>query len=120
MTKGKPWTMEEEVALKELVDANTPLDAICVKLGRKPDAVYVKCLRLGITEKTYNRPSNVSLPKELPSVEDALKKLAAALDIVSTPGLEKAEVQRLQVLATLANTRKSYLTTSITVELKKD
>jgi hypothetical protein len=109
MTKGKPWTMEEEVALKELVDANTPLDAICVKLGRKPDAVYVKCLRLGITEKTYNRPSNVSLPKELPSVEDALKKLAAALDIVSTPGLEKAEVQRLQVLATLAKTYKEIL-----------
>jgi hypothetical protein len=109
MPKDKPWTVDEEATLRELVEANTPIDAICVELGKKTDAVYVKCLRLGLTQKHYTKPSNVPLPKELPSVEEALKKLAMALDIASTPGLEKAEVQRLQVLATIAKTYKEIL-----------
>lgn len=109
MTKGKPWTIEEEATLKALIEANTPLDAICVKLGKKPNAIYIKCLRLGLTKKPYTKPSSVPLPKELPSVEEALKKLATALDTASTPGLEKAEVQRLQVLATIAKTYKEIL-----------
>lgn len=47
MPKGKPWTAEEEATLKALADANTPIDIMAAKLNRKPDAVYVKCLRLG-------------------------------------------------------------------------
>jgi hypothetical protein len=62
-----------------------------------------------LTQKTHSRPSNIPLPKELPSVEETLKKLAAALETVSTPGLDRAEVQRLQVLATLSKTYKEIL-----------
>jgi hypothetical protein len=42
------------------------------------------------------------LPKELPSVEEALIKLAGALNAACKPGLDKVEIQRLQVVATLA------------------
>jgi hypothetical protein len=109
MTKGVPWTVDEEATLKELVEANTPLDQIGAKLGKKPDAVYVKCRRLGLTQKAFIKPSDVPLPKELPSIEETLKKLATALETASTPGLDKAEVQRLQVVATLAKTYKEIL-----------
>ena len=69
----------------------------------------MKCLRLGLTQKPYSNPSNVPLPKELPSVEETLKKLAMALDIASTPGLDRAEVQRLQLVAKLAKGYKEML-----------
>jgi hypothetical protein len=44
------------------------------------------------------------LPRELPSVEEALKMLAGALETACEPGLDALEIQRLQVLATLATT----------------
>ena len=109
MTKGKPWSVDEEASLKALVDANTPIDSVAAKLKRKPDAVYVKCLRLGLTKRPNTLLSNIPLPKELPSVEETLKKLAAALETACTPGLDRAEVQRLQVVATLSKTYKDIL-----------
>ena len=51
MTKGKPWSLDEESTLKALADANKRIDIMAAKLKRKPDAVYVKCLRLGLTER---------------------------------------------------------------------
>jgi hypothetical protein len=46
----------------------------------------------------------LSLPRELPSIEEALKLLAGALQAASQAGLDKVEVQRLQAIATLART----------------
>ena len=109
MTKGKPWTIEEESALKTLVDAKTPINVIAKKLGKQPGAIYVKCQRLGLLPKSSVDAASIPLPKELPSVEDTLKKLANAMELASTPGLDKTEVQRLQVLATLAKTYKEGL-----------
>ena len=109
MTKGKPWTVDEEASLKVLVDANTPIDIMAAKLKRKPDAVYVKCLRLGLTKRPLSIASSIPLPKELPSVEETLKKLAMALETASTPGLDRVEVQRLQVMATLTKTYNELL-----------
>jgi maleate cis-trans isomerase len=40
----------------------------------------------------------------LPSIEEALKILAGALQAASQAGLDKVEVQRLQAIATLART----------------
>ena len=51
----------------------------------------------------------IPLPAELPSVEETLKKLAGALEAASAPGLSKVEVQRLQVVATLARAYKEIL-----------
>jgi hypothetical protein len=48
-------------------------------------------------------------PKELFSVEEALKMLAAAFKAACAPGLDKVEVQRLQVVSTIARTYKNIL-----------
>ena len=53
--------------------------------------------------------NNCRCPEELPSVEETLRKLAGALEAASEPGLSKTEVQRLQVVATLARAYKEIL-----------
>lgn len=92
LTKGLPWTVEEEAKLKALVEANTPLDVIALQLGRQPGAVFVKCRRLGLAVRQVTAAA-VPLPAELPSVEETLKKLAGALEAACAPGLNKVEVQ---------------------------
>jgi len=114
MPKGKPWTAEEEKQLKELLDAGHPLSVVAERLHRKPTAVSMKMKRLGlevvVTEsRRSTTTTEVKLPEELPSVEEALRMLAGALERSCQPGLEKVEVQRLQVVATLARTYKDIL-----------
>ena len=102
MTRGKPWSQDEETTLKALIEANTPMETMVAKLNRRPNAIYIKCVRLGIIQKPYKPSITVPIPKDLPSVEEALRKLALALNTSSTPGLDRVEVQRLQVVANLA------------------
>ena len=109
MVKGVPWTVEEEASLKALVEAKTPLSVIAAKLGRQRGAVLVKCQRLGLAISGEVTSVAVPLPAELPSVEETLKKLAGALEAACGSGLSKVEVQRLQVVATLAKTYKEIL-----------
>jgi hypothetical protein len=109
MTKGKPWTMDEEASLKALADSNTPIDIMAAKLNRKPDAVYVKCIRLGLTKRPQTLVSSIPLPKELPSPEEVLKKFVAAFDTACTIGLEAVEVQRLKVVDSMSKTYKELL-----------
>ncbi len=106
--KGLPWTVEEEASLKALVEAKTPLDVIAAKLGRQPGAVFQKCRRLGLGTRQVTA-AEIALPAELPSVEETLRKLAGALDASCASGLSKVEVQRLQVVATLARAYKEIL-----------
>src|SRR4030066_881892 len=110
MTKGKRWTVQQEAELKTLVEANTQVDDIAVKVEKKPGAIFIKCQRLGLNlqSKGYVGTS-VSIPRELPSVEEALRMLAGALKTAVKPGLDKVEVQRLQAGATIAKTYKEIL-----------
>lgn len=113
MPKGKPWTNEEVKQLKDLISKDTSIEVIAGRLGKSKNAVYQKCLDLGLKSKeeeakTYTS-SSLKLPKELPSIEEALRILAAALKASVEPGLSKVEVQRLQVVATLARTYKDLL-----------
>jgi hypothetical protein len=108
VTKGLPWTIEEEALLKALVEAKTSLDVIAGRLGRQRGAVLLKCRRLGLSLGEV-ADAAVPLPAELPSVEETLKKLAGALEAACAPGLNRVEVQRLQVVATLAKTYKEIL-----------
>lgn len=114
MTRGKPWTQAEEKELRELVKARVNVGVIAEKLGKSIDAVTKKCERLGLVVvedscRIASTTSCLSLPKELPSVEEALIMLAGALKRACEPGLDKVEVQRLQVIATLARTYKDIL-----------
>ena len=92
--KGKPWSVDEEKQLRSLVDAKLPLVVVAAKL-QKPEERYVRRLgvfRLGVVEQQRSTCSTTTclvLPEELPSVEEALKMLAAALKAACTSGLVK-------------------------------
>lgn len=110
--RGKPWSIEEEKQLRDLTEAKTPFSVIAEKLGKSPDAVNKKCLRLGlevVDAKGYRTTTSILVPKELPSIEEALGKIAGALEASCKPGLDKVEVQRLQVVALIARTYKEIL-----------
>jgi hypothetical protein len=110
MPRGKPWTPQEEKQLRELIQAGKSLDSIASKLGRTHGAVWMKAQRLGLEVVVSNTltttTTSLKIPKELPSVEEALKILAAALKAAAAPGLDRVEIQRLQAVATLARTHK--------------
>jgi len=114
MPKGKPWTAQEEAELKRLIDEGQPLDVMAARLGKSKQAIRRKAERLGLevvgqARRQCTTTSGIKLPAELPSVEEALKILAGALRAASEPGLDRVEVQRLQVVATLARTYKELL-----------
>ena len=109
MTKGIPWKIEEEIQLKKLIDAKTPINVIAPTLKRTPTAILLQCQRLGLVPSDCVTKSMLPLPDELPSVEETLKELAGALRAAKEPGLNKVEVQRLQAIATLARTYKEIL-----------
>ena len=115
MPKGKPWTKEEVEKLRSLVEQGQSWEVIAAQLNRTEGAIRQKCRRLGL-EVVVNRPgktitttSELEIPKELPSVQEALKILAAALEKAAEPGLDNTEIQRLQVVATLARTYENLL-----------
>jgi hypothetical protein len=50
----------------------------------------IRCLRLEVVDaKIYRTTTSIAMPKELPSVEEALKDLAEAMNVLKTPGLSK-------------------------------
>lgn len=103
--KGKPWTFEEERKLKALAEAHKPMSVIAETLGKTGESIRQKMLKLGLLEQQQLKKSiccssnDLKLPKELPSVEQALKVLAAAIDALKNPGLDKSEVLRLRSIA---------------------
>ena len=115
MTKGRPWTVEEEKQLRQLLKAGKSVRAIAKILGKTRDCVRMKIARLELevvvqeSAESRTTTSSLILPEELPSVEESLRILAGALEASCKSGLDKVEVQRLQVVATLAKTYKELL-----------
>ena len=110
MTKGKQWSAQQEAELKALAEANANVAEIAAKLQKTPGAIIVKCQRLGLKIQTKGYvDTSILLPKELPSIEEALKILAGALKAAVKPGLDRVEVQRLQAIATISRTYKELL-----------
>ncbi|MDH5483487.1 MAG: hypothetical protein OEY22_11530 [Candidatus Bathyarchaeota archaeon] len=93
------------------MEARKPLSVIAEPLNKSVNAVYLKCKRLDLKveedAKGYTT-SSLKLPKELPSIEEALKILAAALEKAGQQSLDKVEIQRLQIVASLARTYKAH------------
>jgi hypothetical protein len=52
---GKPWTPEDEKALRQLAGGNTPTRLIAHKLGRSEDAVRGKASDLDLSLKPTNQ-----------------------------------------------------------------
>jgi len=109
MTKGKPWNIEEEIQLKKLIESKKSTKVVAQILNRTPTAIVLKCQRLGIVPSDQITNDALLLPDELPSVEETLKELAAALKAAKEPGLNKVEVQRLHAIAILSRTYKEIL-----------
>jgi len=104
---GKPWTRDEEETLRQMILSGEHAQAVADMLGKTQHAIYEKARRLGLgvsvsKESSTLTSTQLTLPPELPSSEEALKMLAAALQASAQPGLNKVEVERLQAVATLA------------------
>jgi hypothetical protein len=106
MTKGKPWPAEDENKLKDWYTSGiTDLSVLAFSFDGRytQEAIRQKLLKLGLV-KEQQQPKNsncccsteLALPQDLPSIEETLKILAAALEALKTPGLDKAEVLRLR------------------------
>jgi hypothetical protein len=100
MVQRKKWTVQEEAQLKALIESNENVEEIAAKLKKTPGAVIVKSQRLGLQlqVKGYINTS-ISLPKELPSIEETTKIMAGVMRASVRPGLNKLEMQRLQMIA---------------------
>jgi hypothetical protein len=112
MPKGKPWTCEEEKQLRELRERGCKVSEIVVAMGKSEEAVMKKLQRIGLKvvqqgksnwTTTSTSASEISLPKDLYSVEEALGMLAGAMKALQTPGLSKTEVLRLRCLIQAAS-----------------
>jgi hypothetical protein len=72
--------------------------------------VYQKLKRLGLglveEDVLAVTSSSIKIPRELPSIEEALKVLVGASRAAAAHGLDRVEVQGLQAVATLAQTQK--------------
>jgi hypothetical protein len=93
--KGKPWTIEEEKQLKEMVQAGKSLVVMSEFFGKSAESVKQKISRLGL-KVVGRRITCPTSSNELPSVEKALQTLAAAMKALETEGLDQAETLRLR------------------------
>jgi predicted DNA-binding protein YlxM (UPF0122 family) len=102
VTKGKPWTREQEKKLQDLIRAKVSLEGIAKEFGISVDSVRQKMRRLGLEvvvhDDVHSTTTIKDLPKDLYSVEKVLLCLIRAVKALEQPSLEKAEVLRLRSL----------------------
>ncbi len=113
MTKGKPWSPEDEKRLKDWVSEGVnDLGVLSFSFEGKysKNAIYQKMLDLGLSAReeeakktVVSSSSAMVLPDELLSVEESLKTLVAAMKALETPGLDKSEILRLRTLIQAAS-----------------
>ena len=105
--KGKPWTVEEENRLRQLLKAHKSARAIARAMGKSRECVSMKIARLGLEVVTGEKNPGVTttsnlaalgLPPELPSIEEQLKVLAAVLKALEAPSVQKNDVLRLRAI----------------------
>jgi len=111
MPKGKPWSAKDEKQLRKMVEENKQIKEIAAFFGKSGNAIRQKMRRLGL--KVVEHPplpplrtttSKLENSEELIPVQKALEILAAALKASGESGLDAIEIQRLNVVATLART----------------
>lgn len=119
MTRGKAWTVDEELKLKALLEAGLPVPIIATRLSKTEVAVVLKVSRLGLKddkkgEKMLSSSSSSSsgeleLPVELPTVEEAGKILGGALLAMMRPGASKEDLRRWKAVADVAWKYKEFM-----------
>ena len=117
MTRGKAWTVDEELKLKALLEAGLPVPIIATRLSKTEVAVVLKVSRLGLKddkkgEKMLSSSSSsgeLELPVELPTVEEAGKILGGALLAMMRPGASKEDLRRWKAVADVAWKYKEFM-----------
>jgi hypothetical protein len=100
---GKTWSRDEEKKLIQFSEAGDSFSEIAEKLGKSEESVRAKMKRLGLDDNKHAKSeclssNNLNLPEDLPSVEEQLKVIAAAVAALQTPGLKREETIRLHNL----------------------
>jgi len=131
------WTFEQIQTFVEMLGEGKPVEEIAEKLHRTVDAIILKAKRLGmeIPEKcrAKNRKIKVTkigatttsmetLPaitpaKELITMEEMLKVLLGALELLQQPGISSLELKRCRAVVSMA---RSYLSMLKTYERMAD
>ena len=116
MTRGKAWTVDEELKLKALLEAGLPVPIIAARLSKTEVAVVLKVSRLGLKddkkgEKMLSSSSSgeLELPVELPTVEEAGKILGGALLAMMRPGASREDLRRWKAVADVAWKYKEFM-----------
>ncbi len=103
--KGKPWPSDDERKLKSWFKSGiTDLRVLSFNFegAYTKEAIRQKLLSFGLLKEQQQQKnqsccsSKLELPPELPTVEEALKVLAASLKALQTSGLDRVEVLRLR------------------------
>ena len=112
---AKRWTVEQEKRLinefKKAEGNPVVIPKMAREFGRSEEAVQKKLKRLGlnVVGAKVDLTTTIESIKELPSLEEVLKILAAALKKATEPSLGRVELQRLDTIATLYKAYESGL-----------
>jgi len=103
MPKGVPWSRPEVDELLRLREEGNTVSEIAARMGRSEQAVMKKLTRLGLKvvhlqETNQTTTTELIMPEELPSFEEALKILVATMRDLMKPGITKAEILRAKSL----------------------
>ena len=118
MVRGKPWTVDEERRLRDMVEQRQSLGVIAGEFGKSLECVKKKMKRLDLKlevvvpkkiVETTTTSSDSDGDKELPNVERQLRVMSSAIDALQHPGLDKTEVIRLRSIVQSVKTYKELL-----------
>jgi len=114
--KGKPWTTEEEKQLRVLIAQDKTVNHIASMMNKTHQSIMTKIQRLGLkieeegsAKNQIPSSSGLVLPEELPSVEEALKILVAAMNALRQGGLTKTDILRLRAIVETTKIYKDLL-----------
>ena len=92
MPKGKPWTVQDERELQKFREDGKTVSQIAARMNLSEDVVRQKLRRLGLKvvtmrKSSWTTTSELIMPEELPSIEEALKQLIGAMNALKTANL---------------------------------
>jgi hypothetical protein len=90
--KGKPWTVQDERELQKFREDGKTVSQIAARMNLSEDVVRQKLRRLGLKvvtmrKSSWTTTSELIMPEELPSIEEALKQLIGAMNALKTANL---------------------------------
>lgn len=106
MTKGKPWPAEDERKLRDWFNSGvTDLQVLAFSFNCQysQEAIRQKLIKFDLLKEQQQPKKNecccstqLELPDDLPTVEEELRILAAAIDALKNPGISRDEILRLR------------------------